>query len=461
MEVIICGAGILGYNIAKYLILENNNVTVIDTDSALIAKINDELDCRGVVGHASAPYTWEKIGADGADVMIAVTRDDEVNMIACKVAHELFNVPKKIARIREQSYLNPKWRGALFNNKSVPIDLYISPEREVANAIIRRIHAPGATDIVPLNTANVSLVGVVVEDNSPILENAVERVLSSYENLPLNIMAVVEKDGVSPPDLGGVLTAGDEVYFVCQNDKILDALALFGHEDAPARNVIILGGGFVGSYLAEDLSEECKVTIVEHNPMTARKLAERMPRNVVIHGDALQPEVLQDGAIHQKDICIAVTNSDEVNLISSMCAHESGVGSTICLLKTVNYSSVARKGGVDITVHPMEIIGSRILQSIRHGAVKNLYSLQENSAEIVEMEIAKNAQVVGMHLGDVKMPRGTFVGMVIPKQSSADCPTLIVPHDNLILNGQDRVVMLVSPSNINRIVQMFTNDTYI
>ncbi len=463
MEVVICGAGSLGYNIARYLIEENNNVTVVDTDPSLIAKINENLDCRGIVGHASAPSTWEKIGS-GADLAIAVTRDDEVNMMACKVAHHLFHIPKKIARIREQSYLNPKWR-ALFDDSNLPIDLIISPEKEVAKAIMRRVYAPGATDIVPLHTPNVSLVGCIVADDSPMLQDTIERVVAAHEHLAISIMAIVHTDSVQVPQPNGVLKCGDEVYFVCPDDNILDALALFGHEQRTARDVLIIGGGNVGGYLAEDLSDDCKITVVESDPMVARKLAEKLPRSVVIQGDALKPEVLSDATVHQKHICISVSSNDEVNLISSLHASEAGVDRTICLLNNAYYETLARKVGISVTVHPMEVTGSIVLQSTRHGAVKNLYSLQENTAEIVEMEVSANAQVVGTKLRDLKMFRGSYIGMVIRKHNDSNKGNgdgrMILPNDSLKLHGHDRIIMLISPRNINRIIQMFTDDTYI
>ncbi len=459
MEVIICGAGALGYNIARYLVKENNNVTIIDKDPSLVAKINENLDCRGVVGYASAPSTWEKIGVDRADMVIAVTRNDEINIMACKVAHYLFRVSTKIARIREQSYLKQKSEVLFKDSGTSIIDLIVSPEKELAKAILRRVHAPGATDIVPLNTPNVSLVGGIVAENSPILKDSVERIFASHMALSSNIMAIMHKDSVQAPDPKGVLSAGEEVYFVCPSDKVLDTLALFGHEQHDAHNVLIIGGGNVGADVADALSDDCKVTLIENNVVAARKLAERLPHSVVIQGDALKPEVLIDAAVHQKHLCVCVSDNDEVNLISSMYAVESGVDRTICLLNNPHYSNLARKFGVSTTVYPMEIIGSIILQKVRNSsAVKSLYSLQENRAEIVEMEVSHNAKVVGMKLGDLKMFRGTYIGMIM-REGDEKKVELIPYKKELQLCAGDKVVMLVSPSNIERIVQMFKDNT--
>lgn len=463
MDVIICGAGLLGYNTARYLIKESHNVTVVDKDPALIANINDTLDCRGIVGHASAPSTWEKIGGNGADLVIAVTRDDEVNMIACKIAHYMFQVPKKIARIREQSYLSAKWR-ALFDDDNIPIDVIISPEIEVADAIKRCVYASGARDIVPLHASGFSLVGVHIKDGAPILEDSIERGLAILEkdDVYMNVLAVINDEVVSAPHMQEALHAGQEVYFVCRDDKILESLALCGHEYTEPNSVLIIGGGNVGLALAEDLVDTMKVTVIDANRICARRVAERLPNSVVIHGDALRTDILQDAGLGQQDICISVTDNDEINMITAMRASDATVINTIALLKNADYIGLAHRNGVDVTVNPMEITGSKILATTRHGAVKTLYSLQENIMELLEIEIMPEASAIGLTLKDLKMPKGAFVGAIIrPQDQDNQSYHMLFPSDFSVLKEKDRVMMLASTSHIGKIIAMFTAQSLI
>ena len=331
MKVVICGAGQVGTSIARHLAGENNDVTVIDQDATLIQKISDTLDVRAIAGHASHPGILEQAGVADSDMLIAVTYSDEVNMVACQVGHSLFDVPTKIARVRNQSYLQPTWSD-LFSREHMPIDVIISPEREVARAIGRRLQVPGALDVVPMADGRIRVVGVRCEESTPIVSTPLRQLTSLFHDLAITIIGILRDERAIVPKPEDQMLPGDDVYFVCDSKHLTRALASFGHEEREARSVLIAGGGNIGQTLAEEIEREhpgVKAKIIEYNRERAREVAQTLGNVMVINGDVLDPDILDEANIQQTETFVAVSNDDEVNILSSLLAKRSGCGRTV------------------------------------------------------------------------------------------------------------------------------------
>jgi trk system potassium uptake protein TrkA len=449
MKVVICGAGLVGYNIAKFLISENNDVTVVDNDPVLVASINDNLDCRGMLGHASSPTVLEKSGLGDADMIIAVTRVDEINMIACHIAHTLFNVPRKLARIREQAYLLPKWR-TMFSNDSIPIDVIISPEKEVANAIIRRINAYGAVDIMPMSNEDIVMIGVKVKSESIILNDTVSKVLASaeYKDLVMNVMTINRNGSVLLSSVDTVLEVDDEIYFVCDMKQVKYCLALFGYEEKESKRFVIIGGGNIGSFLAKEY-EDKNVIMIEKDSPQSRKLAERFPNIVVINGDSLDLTILEEANINKDDICISVTNDDETNLLTSLLAKNIGAERIIGLANNPAYSDLLKKLSLDLLVDPRKITSSVILKNILYGVVKTRYTVYDNHAYILELKVAKRSELSGIQIKDIKLPKKCFLGLIIRDEKLCEAKF------DMELQVGDRLIVSTEIENHKKLVDLF------
>jgi trk system potassium uptake protein TrkA len=338
MKVIVCGSGQVGFNIARYLASENADVTVIDQAPELIQKITDSLDVSGIVGFASHPDVLERAGAADADMVIAVTYADEVNMVACQVCHSLFEVPTKIARVRHQSYLDPLWLN-LFSSQHMPIDVIISPEIEVARAIARRLQIPGAFDVINLAEGKVSLIGVHVRDDTPIIDTPLRQLTDLFPDLHIVVVAINRRGRGIVAHGDDELRPGDDVYFVCETAHLSRAMMTFGHEEKEARRLLIIGGGNIGLNLAKTVEHaypQVQLKVIEIDKARAEMVAQTLNRTVVLHGDALDVEILDEANIEATETVIAVSNDDEVNILSSLLAKRHGARRAITLVNSTS-----------------------------------------------------------------------------------------------------------------------------
>lgn len=451
MKVIVCGAGQVGSNIARYLASEGNNVTVIDQSAELIQKIGDTLDVQAMVGFASHPNILEAAGAADADMIIAVTLADEVNMVACQVAHSLFNVPTKIARVRHQSYLQPIWAD-LFSREHLPIDVIISPEIEVARAVARRLQVPGAFDMIPLADGRVRVIGVVCGQNCPIINTPLRQLTGLFPDLNIEIVAIVRNDKPIIPSGDDQMLAGDEVYFVCDTNHVSRAMAAFGHEEPEARRVIILGGGNIGLCLAEEIEEKhpgVSARIVEVDRRRAQLVAQRLSRTMVLHGDGLDPEILEEANVRATETVVAVTNSDEGNILASLLAKRYGCQRAITLINKTTYQPLVQPLGIDAVVSPRSITVSSILQHVRRGRIKAVHSLREGFAEVIEAEALETSTLINMPLKDIRMPAGVIVGAIV---RGGD---VIIPRPSTVIKPNDRVIILAEVGQVKKVEKMF------
>jgi trk system potassium uptake protein TrkA len=452
MKVIVCGAGQVGSNIARYLSSEGSDVTIIDSQADLVEKVTDSLDVQGVVGFASHPEVLEKAGARDADLIIAVTFSDEVNMVACQVAHALFDVTTKIARIRQQSYLNPTW-AALFGRQHLSIDAVISPEIEVARAVIRRLEIPGAFDAIPLSDGLVTLVGVRCGPDCPIIATPLRHLTALFPDLHIAVVGIVRNDRKMVPSPDDELQPGDEAYFVAETAHLTRALAAFGHEEPAARRLIIVGGGNIGLYLAKALEAQqrgIQVKLIEIDKKRAELVAQTLPHTIVINGDALDVEVLSEANVEATETIVAVSNDDEVNILASLLAKRFGCQRSVTLINKTTYAPLMGTLGIDAVVSPKGITASTILQHVRRGRVRSVHSLGEGFGEIIEAEAMETSGLVGTPLREAKLPAGVIVGALVRDGA------VIIPRGDTVIRAHDRVVVFAAAAMVKKIEKLFT-----
>jgi trk system potassium uptake protein TrkA len=451
MKVVICGAGQVGFNIARYLSMENNDVTVIDQSPELIGKINDSLDVQAFVGHASQPDALERAGAADADMLIAVTFADEVNMIACQVAHSLFDVPTKIARVRHQSYLNPVWAG-LFSRENIPIDVIISPEIEVARAIRRRLTVPGTLDMIPLADDKVRVIGVRCTETCPIINTPLRQLTELFPDLSIVVVCVIRDDTPFIPNADDHMLPSDEVYFVSDTEHVSRALSAFGHEEEEAHRIIIIGGGNIGMNLAEELDAEDGVTVrlIEISKERARQVAEALPNTNIILGDALDAEILDEAGVSNADTVVAVTDDDETNILASLLAKRYGVERAVTLINSAAYAPLITTLGIDVAVSPRTITVSTILQHVRRGRIRSVHSLADGFAEVIEAEAMETSPLVGNTLREANLPADVIVGALV-----RDGQVIILRADTMIKN-KDNVILLAAAKSVKKVEKLFS-----
>lgn len=452
MRVIICGAGQVGMSIATYLAREENDVTIIDNDPDKIVQASADLDARCIRGHASSPDVLASAGAGDADMLVAVTNSDEVNMMACEVGNALFNIPKKIARVRNQSYLDPAWSN-LFSRAHIPIDVVISPEVEIANSIVQRLIVPGTTNVALLADGRVYLVGAIIPPVSPVAHVQLRQLSTLFPDLSLVIGSIRRKGQLIVPKGADRLEEGDEVFFFTDTLHINRALAAFGHEEKQARNIVLIGGGNVGYYLASKITAQfpqINIKIVEHNRERAMFLAEKLPRVTVLHGDALHPDLMEEANIPHAETVITITNEDEANLLGAALAKKMGAQRAIALVNGSTYAPLSNTLGIDAVVSPRASTVSTIMRHVRRGRIKALHTLEDGHAEVIEAEVPETSHMTNKAIEDLDLPADVRLGAIIREGK-----ILPLSHD-LIVRPHDHVIVLTSADQVRRVERMFT-----
>ncbi len=451
MKVIICGGGQVGFGIAERLSGEQIDVSVIDTSADLIRNIRDNLDVRGFVGHGSHPGMLEAAGAQEADMIIAVTLYDEVNMVACQVAHSLFNVPTKIARIRAQSYLEPHYQD-LFSRDHMPIDVIISPELEVGKMVLRRIAMPGATDIVRFADEKVTLLAIECQEECPVINTPLSQLTELFPDLPSTVVGVNRGDRLFIPHSHDQLVAGDMAYVVTERGQVRRTLGLFGHEETEATRIVIAGGGNIGLYAAKALEARqarTKVKIIEKNRNRAVEVADQLHRTVVLAGSALDQKLLTEADIADSDLMIALTNNDQVNILSSVMAKRLGCTSNLTLINDPSYHDFTRTLGIDAYVNPRSVTISRVLQHVRRGRIRAVHSIHKGGAEAMEAEALETSPLVGPELHDVELPPGIRIGAIYRDGD------VIKPSGSVRIKPNDRIVIFALAGAVRQVEQLF------
>jgi trk system potassium uptake protein TrkA len=453
MRIIICGAGMVGYSIAQQLSKEDNEVTVIDYDAELIARINDRLDVTAIHGHASHPAVLKAARAEDADMLIAVTYSDEVNMVACQIGYSLFNIPTRIARIRHQDYLKPDW-AALYSNDQLPLNVIISPEIEVAQAILRRLHAPGALGVIPFLGDRLRIVAVRLLEDCPVLNLPVYMVHQKAGELPVEIIGVVHKEKFALAQDNTVLHAGDVVYFAAKTVSMREVMRLFGHNEGDTRRALILGGGNIGAFLAQAIEQDkehgIKAKVIEYGHERAQQIATELEQTTVLEGSALDREVLSEAGIQLCETVISVTNDDETNILSALLAKRSGAQRTFALVNNASYSPLLSDLGVDVTINPREITVSRILQHVRRGRIASVHAIHDGDAEIIEAEVIATSSMIGKRIHEVTPGKGVRIAAILRDG------TAILPDEETVLQEKDHVIILALANMVRKVERMFS-----
>jgi trk system potassium uptake protein TrkA len=451
MRVIICGAGQVGYGIAEKLAAEQNDVSVIDTSAELIRMVRDSLDVRGFVGHGSHPDILERAGAAEADMIIAVTLHDEVNMVACQVAHSLFNVPTKIARIRAQSYLESHYLD-LFSRDHMPIDVIISPEVEVGEMVLRRIALPGASDIVRFGDSKIAMLAIECLEDCPVVNTPLAQLSELFPDLPSTVVGVSRNDHLFIPRSADQLVTGDLAYVVTSKDQVRRTLGLFGHEEQEATRIVIAGGGNIGLYVARTMEargSRTKVKIIESTRDRAVAIADELRRTVVLHGSALDQKLLLEADIEHAELMVALTNDDQVNILSSVMAKRLGCKANLTLLNNPTYHDFTHTLGIDAHINPRNVTISKVLQHVRRGRIKAVHTIQRGAAEVIEAEALETSPLVGAPMRDLDLPDGVRIGAIYRDGE------VIKPNGDLKIKPKDRVVIFALASVVKQVEQMF------
>ena len=452
MKSIICGGGVVGQSIAEKLSKEGIEITVIDESPENLKKISENLDVKTVLGPASLPSILSSAGANDCDILIAVTRNDETNMIACQIGYSLFEIPTKIARIRQQDYLKAEWSD-LYNKKNLPIDAIISPENEVAKAIFRRLHAPGAIDMVELADNKLKLVGVICEENCPILNITVRELSNKYKKIISNILLVIRDDKKFVVDSKTTLQMNDIVYFVVDNNNFLETMKAFGHDETEAQKIVIIGGGNIGYSLAKIIEEEEKgvtTSLIEFNDKRSKYLASNLKYVTVINGDGLENDILEEVNISNSGYFIAVTDDDEVNILSSLLAKRAGALNCMTLINNSSYSSLLKNIGIDITIDPKLVTISTILEKVRSGRIRSVYTIGDGFGEVIEAEILPKSAFVNKKLSEMNLPKDIRVGAILRNN------LIMIPNSNTTFQVNDDVVFFSQTSCIKKLEKLLS-----
>ncbi len=424
MKVIICGAGQVGWQIARHLSGEKNDVTVVDNKSDLVARATDTLDVQGVSGFASYPDVLERAGAKDADMIIAATHSDEVNMVICQVAHSVFSIPRKVARLRSQSYLTAIYSD-LYRRDHMPIDVVISPEREVAEAALRRLAAPAAFDTQSFLGGKAQLIGIELDDECPVVNTPLRQLTDLFSTLRAVVVGVRREGRLFAPDAGDQLFVGDDVYLFCHSEDLNRSMEIFGKTNRKQERIIIVGGGNVGLTVATALearTEKVRAKVIEYDRAIAEVAADTLERTIVLHGDGLNSELLSEAGVERADAILAVTDDDKTNILASVRAKSAGCKMAICLINDPTLVPMMRTLNIDAYINPRATTVSSILRHIRHGRVREVYSVGDAEAEVIEAQVLSTSPIAGKAIRDIEFPEGVLVGAVM-KGDKIERPT--------------------------------------
>ena len=458
MNIIICGAGRVGFTIAKLLSEQGHSITVIDQSSEDIQKINDSLDVKAIVGKATYPSILEKANATETDMIIAVTRNDEINMVICQIAFSIFNIPKKIARIRSQDYLNPKFT-RVYNKENLPIDVIISPEIEIAKSIQRKLEAPGALDSVPFADNKIRLLEILINENCKLIDIKLNDLTKKYPNLDANIIGIIRDDKFIIPKKNDNIKKNDKIYLIINSSQMAETLNTFGHTEKISKKVLIIGGGNIGFNLAKNLEEKLdsvRLKIIEKDKDRAEFLASELNNTIVINGNGLDEEVLVEANLEEAETVLALTNDDEDNLMVSVLVEKFAKDEkniedkrTMALINKPNYSLLQKSLKIDDLIDPRMNTVSSILKHVHKGTIETAYTILNGEYEVIEAEIIETSELINKELKNSNLPEEIRIGAILRDKK------VIIPRSNFVFKKDDTVVFLAKKDSISVVENIF------
>ncbi len=452
MNIIICGAGRVGFTIAKLLVEQNHSITVIDQSSEDIQKINDSLDVKAIVGKATYPSVLEKANATEADMIIAVTKNDEINMLVCQIAYTVFNVPKKIARIRSQDYLNPKF-SKVYNKENLPIDVIISPEIEIAKSIQRKLEAPGALDNVPFAENKIRLLEISINKSCPLKNIKLNELTKKFPKLEANILGVIRKEKFIILKKNDVLEENDKAYVIINSAQMQLTLSAFGHNEKISNKILIIGGGNIGFNLAKNIEqsfESARIKIIEKDKDRAEYIANELNNSIIINGNGLDEDVLSEANLEEIETVLALTNDDEVNLMISVLVEKFSKNKrTMALINKPNYSLLQSSLKIDDFIDPRMNTVSSILKHVHKGTIETAYSILNGEYEVIEAEIIETSELINKELKNSDLPDEIRIGAI------ARGNDIIIPRSSFVFLKDDIVVFLAKRDQLPIVENMF------
>ncbi len=452
MNIIICGAGRVGFTIAKLLTEQNHSITVIDQSSEDIHKINEALDVKAIVGKATSPIILENANSKEADMIIAVTRNDEINMMICQIAYSLFKIPKKIARIRSQDYLNPKF-SKLYNKENLPIDVIISPELEIAKSVQRKLEAPGTLDNVPFAENKIKLLEIFIDKTCPIANINLNELTKKFPKLNANILGVIRGDKFCFLKKNDVMKINDKAYVVINSSQMKETLTAFGHNEKISNKILIIGGGNVGFNLAKNIEqsfEDARLKIIEKDKTRAEFIANELNNTIVINGNGLDEDILAEVNLEDVETVIALTNDDEDNLMVSVLVEKFSKNKrTMALINKPNYSLLQSSLKIDDLIDPRMTTVSSILKHVHKGTIENAYSILNGEYEVIEAEIIETSELINKELKNSNLPDEIRIGAVLRNNE------IIIPRSDFLFKKKDVVVFLTKRDQLPLVESMF------
>ena len=451
MKVIICGAGQVGWQIARHLSAENNDVTVVDNNATLVRDIIDTLDVKGIAGFASHPDILDAAGARDADMIIAATHSDEVNMVTCQVAHSVFAIPRKIARLRARSYLDAIYSD-LYRRDHMPIDVVISPEMEVAEAALRRLSVPMAFDTEMFLDGKAQLLGLTLDRDCSAINTPLRQLSELFSTLRARVVGVRREGRMFVPDADDQLYAGDDVYVISAREDVPRTMEIFGKSHQSADRFIIIGGGNVGRAIAQRLEEDprrVRAKVIEIDREIAEAAADALERTVVLHGDGLNVELLEEANIGKTDALLAVTDDDKTNMLACARAKSEDVPLVISLINDPTYAGLMGPLGIDAYINPRATTVSSILRHIRHGRIKAVYSVGDAEAEVMEAQVLGTSPIAGREIRQIDWPGGAIVGALRKGDK------MITPTGSTRIEEGDFVSVFVLREDVPKVEKLF------
>jgi trk system potassium uptake protein TrkA len=450
MKIIILGAGQVGASVATNLASEANDITVVDDNAVILQDLQDRLDIRTVKGYASHPDVLKQAGADDADMIIAVTRNDEINMVACQVAYTLFHTPTKIARVRSVDYLKYT---RLFSQDALPVDVLISPEQLVTDYIERLIEYPGALQVLDFAGGKVQLVAVHAYHGGPLVGHELSDLRKHMPGIDARVASIFRGGKPIVPRGDTIIELDDEVFFVAARKHIRAVMGELRKKDKPVKRVIIAGGGNIGMRLATAIEGQYQVKIIERNEKRAKLLSESLDRAIVLLGDAADEELLLEESIDSTDVFCALTNDEEANILSAMLAKRLGARKVMSLINRASYVNLVQSDVIDVAISPQQATIGSLLTHIRRGDVVMVHSLRRGAAEAIEAVAhgdRNSSNVVGRAIEEIKLPRGTAIGAIVRSEE------VIIAHHDSVIESDDHVILFLSDKScIQEVERLF------
>ena len=452
MNIIICGAGRVGFSISKQLSFQGHSLTVVDQSSEFIQKINETQDVKGIVGRATFPSVLEKAGAEEADMIIAVTTSDETNMVICQVAHSIFKISKKIARIRTQEFLGAKW-SKLYGESNLPIDVIISPELEVAKSLQRKLEAPGALDSVPFADGKVKVLEINIDKNCPLINTELSQLTKNFPDLRANILGVIREEKFKILKKKDKMQINDKAFVVVSASQINITLSAFGHDEKMAKKILIVGGGNIGFNLAKNLETDIdgiRVKIIEKSKTRSELIANELNNTIVINGDGLDEDVLKEANIEEAETILSLTNDDEDNIMVCVLAEKNNPNKrTIALVNKQNYSLLQTSLKIDDLVDPRLTTISTILKHVHKGTIETVYTLLDGEYEFIEAEVLETSELINKSIKDSNLPEEIRIGAIVREKN------IIIPKSDFKFEKKDLVIFLSKREHLPKVESLF------